>query len=291
MSKNSGYKQAGITQLSALRNGEKKIQDQERAAASALLDDKSKRKLSKEQQRKQAAAIMAKSLVNYPKNPHVWEFKSASKEDAGKPKTRKHANLAEDVHPRQAKAARKVKQIAAKRLLQEEKKAARLAAKQVKLEARAKLKLEREAKHAEKLAERNIRKTQKAELKRLASLPTVTPTPELLDSVMDVIVKQFALPEKMAKRQRKFLEAFAKAPAVKQARRTRIMEIKLALMQGWKLEAIGALKAQDAGVNDTMQAQAQETPAVKQPKKKVTVKPAPKLVAKSNKGKKAVNLK
>lgn len=297
MTKVKGYIQARAPQLKDLRamntkGDEQKIKDEQREVAVALLEDKAKRNLSKTEQRNHDRAIMAKSLVNYPKNPmpragvwnaadHVNVVRSAPKSEAGKPKSRKHVDGNNDVHPRIAKANRKQAQAAARQLAKEERKAAKEARKALRIAARA-----------ERALTRDARKAERAEARRLANMPTIEVTKAMQTAVLDVVQTQFNLTERQLARQGKILARLAKIAPKKLHNRSKQLEIRIALLQGLKLEIDAEAKAQaDAeaqGAADNKQgkeAVKQAKGVAVQPKKKVVAKkqapkPQPKVVAK-----------
>lgn len=293
---NAGWK--NFKQLKDIRAGllnDDKFKKQDREVAVSHIEDAKKRRLTKAQQRNHDKEVMAKSLVNYPKNPMprvgVWNaadhpVRSAPKSEAGKPKSRKHANLAPDITHAQA---RKAQRKAALRLEKELKQKARLEEKAKKQEAKAEAKRMKEAVRAEKKALQEQRKAEKA---RLAKLPTIKPTDEMLNNVMAVIKAQFKMTAKKEAIWMKFLKMYANLAPRQQANRWNLIELRFAVMQAYKIEVDAAVKS--ALENPVVQVQ--DTPVVKAvaptkaTKKVATKKATTKKVAKPA-GKKKVSFK
>lgn len=189
MTKNAGYKSMKYW------DGVRQQKDADRLIAATKVDEKATRKSKAAKQREADADLMKKSLATYPKNPRVWEFKSAPKENAGKPKKAKVEKA--EKHPAELRAERKA-------VRQEEKR--------LKKEQRLK---EREEKKAAKALARQARQSVKFEYSDETILETVQQVMQL---------PSINLPVEIEKGLITFAKAFGKEGSIKQEHRAKMIQ-------------------------------------------------------------------
>ncbi len=197
-----------FTELGKLQ---KEFEKRERALAADRVDSKKKRESRSAKERKEATDIMKKSLVNYPKNPRVWEAADAESKGKGKvqPNARKRAATR-----KAGKAGQRELRKAERLALREEKKLAKVNAR------------------TERLATKEARKQERLEKRALVNMPAIVLTAANITDILEDVQTTFDLNDRATSRMKATLERMGKFPPRRLRNQLKKLQIRVALMKG-----------------------------------------------------------